>query len=402
MAVRKAGELTSVLPKFVHLNDLACESSGGKVIFATDDWFAPAENLLKRTAPQFIVDAFTEFGKWMDGWETRRKRSAGHDWCIIQLGVPGIIHGFDIDTSYFTGNYAPRISVQAACLNQEKVRNVLPRGERMGTAASDEEMEAIEKLMSDSWIELVPMSKLQPGYTDTCHNYFPVTAQRRWTHIRLNLYPDGGIARMKVYGVGKKDWSSLSLNELVDLASMQNGGVCVGYSDAHFGQPQNLIGIGRAKNMGDGWETARRLDRPPVLKVNDKGILDVPGYEWSIFRLGHSGVIVHVEVDTNHFKGNAPAFCKIDATYLTPEEEVIQKNWTKNLHVAWKTILPDTKLKPHKRHFFDYSLIESHEIFTHVRLIIAPDGGVSRMRLWGFPRNVVLKTESTADFKNTD
>lgn len=402
MAVRKAKEI-SVLPEFVQLNDLACETSGGKVIFATDDWFAPAENLLKRTVPKFTEDAFTEFGKWMDGWETRRKRSAGHDWCIIQLGVPGIIYGFDIDTSFFTGNYAPRISVQAACLNQD-ITDLLPRGERIGTAASDEEMEVIEKLMSDSWLELVPMSKLRPGYADTCHHYFPISAQRRWTHIRLNLYPDGGIARMKVYGVGNKDWSSLPLNQMVDLASMQNGGVCLGYSDAHFGQPRNLIGIGRAKNMGDGWETARRLDRPPILKVNDKGILDVPGYEWAVFRLGHPGVIIHVEVDTNHFKGNAPAFFKIDATYLTleEEEESIQKNWTKNLHVSWKTVLPETKLKPHKRHFFVYNLIESCEIFTHVRLIIAPDGGVSRMRLWGFPRSLATKLESAADLKNSN
>ncbi|MBN3310305.1 ALLC Allantoicase, partial [Amia calva] len=308
----------------------------------------------------------------------------GHDWCIVQLGVPGIVQGFDIDTSYFTGNYAPSVSIQAASLNQDEIPAFKPQGDRTGTAASEEEFKAAAKLHSECWEELVPVSQLKPGYVDTCHNYFSVNTQQRFTHIRLNMYPDGGIARLKVYGIGQRDWSVVSYNDHVDLVALTNGGVCVGYSDAHFGHPRNMIGLGRAINMGDGWETARRLDRPAILKVDHKGILQVPGSEWAVFKLGHPGVIRHIEIDTNHFKGNFPDSCKIEGCTLAPEEEneYISVKWK----AEWKILLPPQKLKPHHRHFFSATSIELTEIVTHVRLIIAPDGGISRMRLWGFPR----------------
>ncbi|XP_029451667.1 probable allantoicase isoform X2 [Rhinatrema bivittatum] len=381
-------EKAQVSPDFVQLNDLASETVGGKVLFATDDWFAVAENLLKRRNPEFKADVFTEFGKWMDGWETRRKRIPGHDWCIIQLGVPGIIYGFDVDTRFFTGNYAPRMSIQAASLKQEDLPELPSRGERMGTAASDQEFESVTKLKSDTWMTLVPMRELKAGYLDTSHNYFSVQSKQRWTHIRLNIYPDGGIARLKVYGIGQQDWSAVGPNDLEDLLAMANGGVCLGFSDAHFGHPKNLIGLGRANDMEDGWETARRLDRPPVLKVDDNGILQVSGSEWTIFRLAHPGIISQIEIDTNHFKGNFPDSCKIDATVLTPQEENegIKQKWNIKQGLKWKPLLSVTKLKPHKRHFFEGSTIKLYDVITHVRFTIAPDGGVSRLRLWGFPR----------------
>uniref|UniRef100_UPI00398E9331 allantoicase n=1 Tax=Pristiophorus japonicus TaxID=55135 RepID=UPI00398E9331 len=384
MAARPIQENTEKLPDFVQLNDLACEASGAKVMFATDDWFATAENLLKREAPQWKAKDFTNFGKWMDGWETRRKRIPGHDWCIIQLGVPGDIHGFDVDTSYFTGNYAPRVSIEAACLNPDVVPDLPPRGEKIGTAASEEEVEAIRELKSESWIELVPMTILQPGYVDTCHNYFPAQQLKRWTHIRLNMYPDGGIARLRVYGVGHRDWSAVSQKHTVDLAAMTNGGVCLGYSDAHFGHPNNIIGIGRSSVMSDGWETARRLDRPAVLKAGDQGVLQVPGCEWAVFKLGHPGVITHIEIDTSHFKGNFPDSCKIEGCAITPEEEKksIDMKWKSCHGLKWKLLLPITKLKPHQQYFFS---IEMKDIATHVRLTMKPDGGISRMRLMGYP-----------------
>ncbi|XP_030054766.1 putative inactive allantoicase [Microcaecilia unicolor] len=380
---------------FAQLNDLASEAVGGKVLFATDDWFAVAENLLKRQDPEFKADLFTEFGKRMDGWETRRKRIPGHDWCIIQLGVPGIIHGFDVDTRFFTGNYAPHVSIQAASLKQEDLPEMPSRGERMGTAASDQEFGLITKLHSDTWEILVPMTELKPGYLESSHSYFAVQSKQRWTHIRLNIYPDGGIARLKVYGIGQRDWSTVGANDLEDLLAMANGGVCLGFSDAHFGHPRNLIGLGRANNMGDGWETARRLDRPPVLKVDDNGILQVSGSEWAIFRLGHPGVITHIEIDTNHFKGNYPDSCKIDACVLTPEEEnkAVKQKWNIKPDLKWKLLLPVTKLKPHKRHFFESNSIKLQEVITHVRFTIVPDGGVSRLRLWSFPRLLPSKQQ---------
>lgn len=374
------------VPEFVQMNNLACESVGGKVLFATDDWFAPAENLLKKKDPEFKPGLFTEFGKWMDGWETRRKRIPGHDWCIIELGVPGIIHGFEADTRFFTGNYAPRISVQAACLKPEEIA-FQPRKDKIGTAASIEEYKSADKLKSEKWSHLLQMTKLTPGYAESSHSYFNVNSKQRWTHLRLNIYPDGGIARFKVYGIGQRDWSSCKPNDLEDLLSMVNGGVCLGFSDAHYGHPRNLIGIGRACDMGDGWETARRLDRPPVLKADSKGILQVPGFEWAVLKLGHPGLVTHIEIDTNHFKGNSPNSCKIDACALTPtEEERVKRDERFEIGYNWKPLLSVTQIHPHKRRYVESTSLALHQVISHVKITIAPDGGVSRIRLWGFPR----------------
>ncbi|XP_068135204.1 probable inactive allantoicase [Hyperolius riggenbachi] len=377
------------VPEFVQMNNLACESVGGKVIFATDDWFAAAENLLKKSDPEFKTGLFTDYGKWMDGWETRRKRIPGHDWCITELGIAGIIHGFHVDTRFFTGNYAPRISVQAGCLQPEKI--TLPqRGNRTGSAASEEDYKTIEQLKSDKWDYLLNMTELKPGYQESSHSYFHVSSRKRWTHIRLNIHPDGGIARFKVYGIGQRDWSLCGPNDLEDLLSIANGGVCLGFSDAHYGHPRNLIGLGRAADMGDGWETARRLDRPPILKADGHGILQVPGSEWTVFRLGHPGLITQIEVDTNHFKGNAPNSVKIEASLLRPEEEEesVREKWKIKTKDKWKTLLPITQLQPHKRHFIEGTLFSLQETVTHVKITIAPDGGLSRVRLWGFPRKL--------------
>ncbi|XP_063771535.1 probable inactive allantoicase [Pseudophryne corroboree] len=375
-------------PEFVQMNNLACKTVGGKVLFATDDWFAAAENLLSKHDPEFKTGLFTEYGKWMDGWETRRKRIPGHDWCLIELGIPGIILGLDVDTHFFTGNYAPRISVQAASLQEKPAFS--PRGNRLGTAASEKDFNAVEQLHSEKWDYLLEMTELKPGYPDCCHNYFQVTSRERWTHIRLNIYPDGGIARFKVYGIGQRDWSLCGPNDLEDLLSMGNGSVCLGFSDAHYGHPRNLIGLGRAADMGDGWETARRLDRPPILKADRNGILQIPGNEWAVFRLGHPGLITHIEIDTNHFKGNAPNSCKIEWCVLTPreEDEKIKDILDVNLNNNWKTLLPVTQLHPHKRHFIDGISLSLNEVITHVKVTIAPDGGISRIRLWGFPRQL--------------
>ncbi|KAL0967642.1 hypothetical protein UPYG_G00254840 [Umbra pygmaea] len=385
MADRKTLKIASNQPDFLQFNDLACEMNGGKVIFATDEWFAPASNLLKRETPEFKPSAFTEYGKWMDGWETRRKRMPGHDWCIIQLGVPGIIYGLDVDTSFFTGNYSPCASVQAACLDW--VPALTLEGDRTGMAASESQFREVAMLQSKWWEELVPMAELKPGYSDTCHNYFPSTYPSRVTHLRLNMYPDGGIARLRVYGIGQKDWSAMPTQKDVDLVAMINGGVCLGYSDAHYGHPRNMIGLGRSANMADGWETARRLDRPKNLKVDDKGILQVPGYEWAVLRLGHPGIIRQIEIDTNHFKGNFPDSCKVEGCLLTAEEErqCVSSRWSSDPENKWLVLLPPQKLQPHHRHFYSGDSLALTGPVSHVRLVIAPDGGISRLRLWGHP-----------------
>ncbi|KAK5879554.1 hypothetical protein CesoFtcFv8_022657 [Champsocephalus esox] len=351
-----------------------------QVIFATDEWFAPAANLLKREQPVFVASAFTEFGKWMDGWETRRKRTPGHDWCIVALGVPGLIHGFDVDTSFFTGNHSPHVSIQAACLDTPPTFSL--KGDRTGMAASDTQLTAVAKLHSEAWPELLKEAELQPGFSHCCNNYYSVSVTQRVTHLRLNMHPDGGISRLRVYGVGQRDWSDISPNQDVDLLALTNGGVCLGYSDAHFGHPRNMIGLGRGLNMADGWETARRLDRPKHLEEDEHGVLRVPGWEWAVFRLGHPGVIRSVELDTDHFKGNFPDSCSVEVCSLTAGEEAQSRStgWHSG---EWQILLPPKKLRADHHHVFHEASLCLRPPVSHVRLVIRPDGGVSRLRLIG-------------------
>ncbi|XP_054979470.1 probable inactive allantoicase [Sorex araneus] len=379
------------IPDFTQLIDLASESVGGKVLFSTDDFFAPAENLIKSESPMFKEHEYTEFGKWMDGWETRRKRIPGHDWCIVKLGVQGIIRGFDVDISYFLGDYAPRISIQAANLEKDQQPEIPQRGLRTGSAATPQEFEAIAKLKSNNWHYLVPMTELKLGKPASSHNYFAVNSLQRWTHIRLNIFPDGGIARLRVYGIGQKDWTLSDPKEPLDLVAISAGGACVGFSNALCGHPNNIIGVGKGKSMADGWETARRVDRPPILKNDENGILLAQGCEWAVFRLAHPGVITQIEIDTDHFKGNSPDSCKLDGCVLTTHEEEImmKRKWILPVH-KWKPLLPITKLSPNESHSFNSLTLELQDVITHVRFTISPDGGVSRLRLKGYPSSICL------------
>lgn len=378
METKKVKASSEPLPHFTELNDLACERVGGKILFATDDFFAVCENVIKHETPVWKEGVFTEFGKWMDGWETRRKRTTGHDWCILQLAYPAKIYGVDADTSHFTGNYPPRFSIQAACLNEVYP----PRDpERQGTAPNEREMEWAESLHSDEWESILPMSTLKPGHPETAHNYFDINSEKRWTHLRVNLFPDGGLARLRVFGVTVLNWANVSNSVCMDMAAMTSGGVLVGHSNAYFGHVRNLIEPQRARNMGEGWETARRLDRPAILTLNENLTLNVPGSEWAMIQLGHACVVTEVEVDTHRFKGNAPDSCYLEGCY-SPD--------TPNLQLAngpWKLLMPVQKLKPHTRHWFRNDVINEIGTITHVRFWIAPDGGVSRLRVWGYKRD---------------
>lgn len=372
----------NVPPKFTELNELASRLNGGKILFATDDWFAEAENLLSSEEAVFKPDLYTEYGKWMDGWETRRRRSPGHDWCIVKLGIPGVIHGIDIDTAFFTGNYAPRFSVQGAILTEEDEKLMPERQEDMlGTASDNEMFEKMKKLDTKTWTELVPMTDLQPGYDESRHNFFHIESNEVWTHLRLNIYPDGGIARLRVFGEAVCGQLNKTVDEIMDLIGLKNGGICKGYSNAHYGHPRNLIRPGQGINMGDGWETARRLDRPAILETDPYGILQVPGNEWAVFRLGYIGSISHIEVDTMHFKGNFPDSVKIEGTLMKPTRE-----WN-NRAIAqcdWQTVLPASKLSAHRVHHFDDHEVRRAGPFSHVKVTIAPDGGISRLRIYGY------------------
>jgi allantoicase len=324
-------------PAFTRMIDLAAERLGGKAILCSDDFFAEKENLLKSGRGIFIVDKYTDRGKWMDGWESRRKRVPGHDWCIIQLATSGKIHGVDIDTNHFLGNHPPYASLEAANVNDGPSFDV-------------------DKIV---WTEILPKSPLQPG----SQNFFEIEDRKIYTHLKLHIYPDGGIARLKVYGEVFKDWSKVSKDELIDLAAAANGARSVLCNDMFFSHMDNLIMPGRGINMGDGWETKR--NRTP----NNK--------DWVIIKLAHEGSVKKVLIDTCHYKGNYPDSCMIEGCTAPIGTDFATRN------NEWQTILPQQKLQADHEHYFESELINTDKIFTHARLTIFPDGGISRMRLWG-------------------
>ncbi|MCP3101172.1 allantoicase [Myxococcus sp. K15C18031901] len=327
---------------FTELIDLAAEKVGGRALLASDEFFAGKENLLKPGRGVFIPDKYTEQGKWMDGWESRRKRVPGNDWCILQLGLPGVIRGVDIDTHHFLGNFPEYASVDALAV---------------------EGSPAPETLVDAAWTRILPQLKLHGG----TRNLFPILDERRWTHLRLNIYPDGGVARFRVHGEVKPDLEGLTKGgALVDLAAAENGGAVMQCNDAFFGPKDNLILPGRAAHMGEGWETRR------------KRLL--PGSDWIVVKLAVPGTVERVEVDTAHYKGNFPESASLEGCYL--REPLV--DFANAHHLSWTELLPRTKLQADFRHFFEAEL-RAKGPFTHVRLNIFPDGGVSRLRVHGRP-----------------
>jgi allantoicase len=330
----------STAPQFTNLADLASARTGGRAIAANDDFFAPKSNLVKPGPAIWIADKYTTRGKWMDGWESRRRRVPGHDWCIVQLGMRGIVHGVNVDTSFFTGNFPSHCSIEAVDM---------PGGVKPSLHAVD----------GAPWTTILEKTELR-GNGD---NFIAVSDQRPWTHLRLSIYPDGGVARLRVYGEVSVDWNRVAPGKrVVDLASITNGGLFMDASDTHYGTKGALIMPDRAKNMGDGWETKRRRG---------------PGYDWAIVRLGATGNVSKIEIDTNHYKGNYPDRASLEGC-LAPGATVEQLR-----AAAWSTILPETKLSANKRHFLAGKQLRSTGPVSHVRLNIFPDGGVSRLRIHG-------------------
>ena len=328
-------------PAFTDLIDLAAERLGGAVLAANDEFFAPKEGLLKSTSPEWREGAYTERGKWMDGWETRRRRTPGEDWAIIRLGAPGRIRGLTIDTSFFTGNFPESASVDAASVN--------------GVPALDALLDG-----TIPWTPLLPRTVLAG---DTQNRFAIPTSPERVTHLRLTIHPDGGVARLRVHGDVVPDPTVLSPGEIVDLAAMEHGGFVTECSDMWYGHRQNLIQPGRSTHMGDGWETKRRRG---------------PGHEWTIVRLARRATIERVELDTDHFKGNAPGSCMLEcadagASSATDSFDAAM--------AAWTVLMPDAPLQAHTRHRFTHEV--ARQPCTHVRLNIYPDGGVARLRLYG-------------------
>jgi allantoicase len=337
MAQTVVTETIKTSPGFTRLTDLAAERLGGKVLYATDDFFAEKENLIKPGRGIFITDKYTDRGKWMDGWESRRKRTPGHDWAVIQLATTGKISGVDIDTHFFLGNHPPHASLQAA---------LIPENDSISDWETDVE-----------WVEILPKSHLDPG----SQNFYAIENQGVFSHLRLHIYPDGGVARLKVYGEVFKQWEKVDSKAEIDLAAAIHGGKALACNDMFFSAMGNLIMPGRGINMGDGWETKR--NRTPGNR------------DWVILKLAKPGKILHFEVDTAHFKGNYPDRCSIEACFSTDDKLVTENK------VAWETILPESKLQADFIHEFTSHVQD--KVFSYVRLNIFPDGGISRIRVFG-------------------
>lgn len=321
--------------EFTKLPNLAGERFGSAVLAANDEFFAPKEGLIKARAPEWRDGIYTERGKWMDGWETRRRREPGYDWAILRLGLPGRVHGVVIDTSFFTGNYPERASIDACAL------------------AGSPSVDALVGSDIEWWPLLSPVD-----LRGNSANPFAVEPlDRRVTHLRLNIFPDGGVARLRVHGIVEPDARVFANRREADLAATENGGFVVSCSDMHYGNPQNMLQPGRSTHMGDGWETRRRRG---------------PGHDWSIIRLARRGEIERIELDTDHFKGNAPGNCMVESCDAGNDFDAEQADW--------KTLVPESPVQPHTRHAFAEI---SPTTATHVRLNIYPDGGVARFRVFG-------------------
>ncbi|MEM7763165.1 MAG: allantoicase [Pseudomonadota bacterium] len=319
------------LTRFVNL---AQPRLGSEVVYATDDFFADRTRLILPEEPVYIPGKYDTHGKWMDGWESRRRRTEGHDYCIVRLGVPGRIHGFDIDTRHFTGNFPPAASIDA-CYSDE----VIPGDDA-------------------DWEEIVRSTELNGNL----QHFISVDDEREFTHVRLHIYPDGGIARLRIYGTITPNWAQIDDNTTLDLLALTSGGRAIACNDEHFGSMRNLNAPGRGINMGDGWETARRR---------------IPGNDWVVMALGHTGIIDAIEVDTAHFKGNYPDRVMIQgAHFISGTDEAITLS-----SEQWEVLLPETHLSADQVHRF--VVPEGAPPVSHIRMNIFPDGGVSRLRVFG-------------------
>jgi allantoicase len=321
---------------FLSLIDLASVRFGGAVVAANDEFFAPKDRLILPEPAIWIDDRYTERGKWMDGWETRRRREPGFDWCIVRLGAPGRVRGVDVDTAFFRGNFPQACAIDLATVEGYPAAAVLEQAD---------------------WLEALPRQPL----TGDAHNLLAIDQAPRATHLRLRIFPDGGVARLRVYGEVLADWANLSRRGEVDLAAAEFGGRVVACSDMFYGSRHNLIMPGDARSMGEGWETRRRRDG---------------GHDWTVIKLATAGRIQRAEIDTRHFKGNAPGACSLEACRDTADAPAAD--------APWQELMPRTALLPDTRHVFELDLATIAGV-THVRLNIYPDGGVARLRLIGRP-----------------
>lgn len=320
--------------------DVASSDLATEVIYSTDDFFAEANRMLQPTEAVFL-DEYDENGHWMDGWETRRRRDDKNDYCLIKLGLVSQIHNFQIDTSHFKGNFPSSISI-LGCYAPE---------------ASNEDI--IQHQENYQWHHLLKQSDLE-GNTK---KDFQSLDNQPLTHLRVDIYPDGGIARFKAYGYVEFD-KTLFEEENINVASKRSGARAIYANNEFFGKLTNILKVTEAINMGDGWETRRRRE---------------PGFDWGIIELGNPAIVDNIMIDTNFFKGNFPdsfSISSANVANLTHSSVMTQS-------IYWEELIPSQKLQMDKEHYFDKSYLLHDKPITHIRLNIFPDGGISRLKLFG-------------------
>ncbi|WP_061914895.1 allantoicase [Dietzia papillomatosis] len=316
-------------PAFLALPDLASRALAGAVVYADDEFFAEKENLILPGEPLFDPTLFGHKGKIYDGWETRRRRTPGHDAAIIRLGVPGVVRGVVVDTAFFRGNYPPQVALDGAWIDGYP---------------------DLGQLAAAPWRPLVEPSSAQG---DT-RNPYAVADEHPVTHVRLRMIPDGGVARLRVHGEPTPDPRFLA--GTVDLAAAENGGRVMDCSDLFYSSPANIIAPGRSRHMGEGWENARRRDN---------------GNDHVTVALADAGTVDHVEIDTSYYIGNAPGSGSLHGIRRAEDLERPE---------AWVELVPRTPLQPDTRHRF---LVPHTEPVRFVRLDVFPDGGIARLRVHG-------------------
>ena len=318
--------------KISTLVNLISPKIGSYGVYANDEFFAPLERMLSETDPIFIPDKYDNHGKWMDGWETRRRRTPGFDWCLIKLGCPGTIKKIEINTKFFTGNYPPYAEIEGIYSEEQPDEN------------------------DENWKTILNKKSIQGDAV----NNFNAENESVFNWVKLKIFPDGGVARLRLWGDVFVDWDKISKKQILELSALNNGGKIISYNNAHYGDVSAILSYGRGKNMGDGWETRRRRE---------------PGHDWLIIKLGKKSFLTKAEVDTAFFKGNYPESCSIQAINTDDISKVKDENWI--------TIIPKSVLYADKIHKFSIKAKFQSTEFSHVKLNIFPDGGVSRLRIFG-------------------
>ena len=317
------------------LVNLASPKMGTKILAFSDDFFGEVTRMLNDKDPIFIEDKYDNHGKWMDGWESKRRRDGGNDWAILKLGSSGIISKIEIDTSYFTGNFPPFFSLEGIYSETEPNKD-------------------------SNWKSLIAKTNL----VGDCKNNFELNLKEKFNFVRLQIFPDGGVARIRLFGKVKYNWDRFNNEEIIELSSLKLGGSILAYNNAHYGDVSALLSEGRGKTMGDGWETRRRRE---------------PGNDWIIIKLAQKGNIEKIEIDTAHFKGNYPDRASIQA--ISIDKNITTKDLIQSSE-NWDVILDETKLTADNIHEYEINSNSKAEA-THIRLNIYPDGGVSRLRIFG-------------------